>query len=435
MSVLLFKTLNKHSQTTSVVVERLVKIAFFVALAVPAILLTGAVGLKPTDYQQELTKIEEIGSDHANQLDWPLNDPKVLFKDAYYYFLKSSLTGSRRDMEKSGAAFDKALAALPLSADLYLLHTAFNLKLHRLEAAKTDLEKLGFMNEDPKVQVLKTDIAVQEGNYRDAVTSYQQIIEKNRNWDNLSRLAYLRGKLGDFDSADRLYQEAEEEISAKEMRSYAWVELQRGYLALSRGQYQAAIDHYQRADQAYSGYWLTKEYMAEWLGTQRNFNAAIALYKQIIACAQRPELYHALGDLYLYMGKPELARPWHDKALAVYLDSAQHGEVQYYHHLASFYADARLDGAQAVKWARRDIQLRQNVTTRDALAWALFRDGQYLAAADEMKKALSGNWQDAHLFFHAAMIYLAAGLTEEGRGYLQKAGKINPYYDAFHVHR
>ncbi|MGR8999761.1 MAG: tetratricopeptide repeat protein, partial [Gammaproteobacteria bacterium] len=279
------------------------------------------------------------------------------------------------------------------------------------------------------------DIAVQEGNYRDAVTSYQQIIEKNRNWDNLSRLAYLRAKLGDFDSADRLYQEAEEEISAKEMRSYAWVELQRGYLALSRGQYQAAMDHYQRADQTYSGYWLTKEYMAEWLGAQRNFNAAIILYKQIIACAQHPQLYHALGDLYLYMGKPELARPWHDKALAVYLDSAQHGEVQYYHHLASFYADARLDGAQAVKWARRDIQLRQNVTTRDALAWALFRDGQYLAAVDEMKKALSGNWQDAHLFFHAGMIHLAAGLTEEGKGYLQKAGKINPYYDAFHVHR
>jgi tetratricopeptide (TPR) repeat protein len=139
--------------------------------------------------------------------------------------------------------------------------------------------------------------------------------------------------------------------------------------------------------------------------------------------------------LYLYRGKPELAQPWHDKALAIYLDSVQRGEVQYYHHLASFYADARMDGAQAVKWARKDMQLRQNATTRDALAWALFRDGQYPAAVDEMNKALSDNWQDAHLFFHAAMIYLAAGLTEEGKGYLQKAGNLNPYFDAFHVHR
>ena len=412
--------------------KRILKITFCFAIASLAILLIKVI---PTDYQQELAKIEYTASHEPKHSGSSLNDPKVLFKKVYFYFLKSSLTGNRQDMEKGETAFDNALSDLPLSADFYLLHTAFNLKLHRLEAAKSDLEKLSFMDEDPKVQVLKADIAVQEGNYKAAATSYQNIIEKNRNWDNLSRLAYLRAKFGDFESADQLYQEAEEEISAKEMRSFAWVELQRGYLALSRGQYEAAWDHYQRADQAYSGYWLTKEFMAEWLGTQRNFDAAIVLYKQVIACTQRPELYHALGDLYLFMGKPELAKPWHDKALAVYLDSARRGEVQYYHHLASFYADARLDGAEAVKWAQKDIQLRKNVTTRDAFAWALFRDGQYQAAVDEMKKALSGNWQDAHLFFHAAMIYLAAGMTEEGKGFLQKAFNINPHYDAFHVHR
>ena len=430
-----FKNLDKQSNTRSVVFKRIVKIILCFAIAALAIPLAGLVGVIPTDYQKELAKIDHPSASAAIQPEPSLSGPKALFNKAYYFFLKSSLTGSMQDMEKGEAAFNKALAELPFSADLYLLHTAFNLKSHRLEAAKTDLEKLSFMVEDPKVQVLKADIAVQEGNYKEAATSYQNIIEKNRNWDNLSRLAYLRAKFGDFERADHLYLEAEEEISAKEMRSYAWVELQRGYLDLSRGQNEAAWDHYQRADQAYSGYWLTKEYMAEWLGAQRNYDAAIVLYKQIIACARRPELYHALGDLYLFMGKPELAKPWHDKALAVYLDSARRGEVQYYHHLASFYADARLDGAEAVKWARKDIQLRQNVTTRDALAWALFRDGQYPAAVDEMKKALAVNWQDAHLFFHAAMIHLAAGLTEEGKVYFQKAADINPYYNAFHVHR
>jgi len=33
------------------------------------------------------------------------------------------------------------------------------------------------------------------------------------------------------------------------------------------------------------------------------------------------------------------------------------------------------------------------------------------------------------------MIYFAAGLTDNGKGYLQKAAAINPHYDAFHVHR
>ena len=424
-----FKPLNKPPRARPAVFGRLVKIAVFIGIAVPAFLLTGLSGLKSTDYQQELAKLEETA------VTRPPGDPKALFKNAYYYFQKASLTGSLRDMEQGAAAFDLALARLPLSADLYLLHTAFNLKLHRLEAAKTDLEKLAYMSGDPKVQVLQADIAVQEGDYKNAAASYLQVIEENRLWDNLARLAYLQAKSGDFDDADRLYQEAEEELSAKDMRSYAWVELQRGYLAFSRGRNQAAWAHYQRADLAYTGYWLTQEYRAEWLGAQRNYDAAVVLYKQMIACNRRPELYHALGDLYLYMGKPELARPWHDQALAAYLTSVRRGEVQYYHHLASFYADARMDGAQAVQWARKDLQLRKNVTTRDALAWALFRDGQYPAAVDEINRALSDNWQDAHLFFHAAMIYLAAGLTEKGKDYLQKAGNLNPYYDAFHVHR
>jgi tetratricopeptide (TPR) repeat protein len=426
-----FLTLNKQLTARFVVYARSVKIIFCLAVAALAIPLTGLTGVISTDYQQELATIES----ELNKPSLSFSDPGTLFQKAYYYFLKSSLTGSRRDSVQAETAFDKALANLPVSSDLYLLHAAFNLKQHRLEAAKTDMEKLSFIGEVPKVQVLMTDIAVQEGNYRAAETSYQNIVEKNRNWDNLSRLAYLRAKFGDFESADRLYLKAEEEISAKEMRSFAWVELQRGYLDLSRGRHQAAWDHYQQADHAYSGYWLVKDYMAEWLGAQRNFDAAIALYQKIIICAPRPELYHALGDLYLFIGKPELAQPWHDKALAVYLDAARRGEVQYYHHLTSFYADARLDGANALKWARKDIQLRQNATTRDALAWALFRVGQYAAALEEMQKALSANWQDAHLFFHAAMIYFAAGLTDEGKDYLQKAARINPHYDAFHVHR
>ena len=63
------------------------------------------------------------------------------------------------------------------------------------------------------------------------------------------------------------------------------------------------------------------------------------------------------------------------------------------------------------------------------------RNGQYSAALAEMKKALSANWQDAHLFFHAAMIHFAAGLVDESKDYLQIAAEINPHYDAFHVHR
>jgi tetratricopeptide (TPR) repeat protein len=135
------------------------------------------------------------------------------------------------------------------------------------------------------------------------------------------------------------------------------------------------------------------------------------------------------------MGKPDQAKRWHDKALAGYLDSAARGEVNYYHHLAGFYADARGDGAEAVRWAEKDLALRPNFATQDALAWALYRAGRFVPALGEMTKALSSGVKDAHLFFHAAMIHLAAGKTDEGKQFLKKAGEINPGYENFHAHR
>lgn len=411
---------------------RLTKILLGMAFAGVAVLLTGLPGGVSTDYQQELARIDASISGLDDQ---SIDEPKVLLKLAYFRFLKSTLTGLERDNADSAAAFDRVIRTQATHPDFYLLLASFDLKQHRIIAAKSDLEKAAVIEDDPKFQVLQADIEAQEGRYRSAEAAFRQLIERKREWDTLARLAYLRWKRGDIEDADRLYAEAEDLISAKDMRAYAWVELQRGLMALSRGRSAAAWAHYQRADRAYSGYWLTKDYMAEWFGAQRNFAAAIALYQKLVVCAPKPEFYQALGDLYVYMGKPDLARPWHDKALAAYLASARRSEVKYYHHLATFYADARLDSAEAVKWAKQDSLLRRNVMTLDALAWALYRNGQFAEALAECKRALAGEWQDAHLYFHAAMIHLAAGQIEEGKSYLQKAAELNPHYGSFHVHR
>jgi len=414
------------------VFKRLSKILAGLAFAALALLLTGLPPVEvSTAYQQELAGIEAS----ISALPEPSGSDKELMQRAYFAFLKGTVTGLERDSAKAAAAFDRAERDVGGNPDFYLLRASFELNQHRLAAAKADLAQAAVLEDDPKYRVLQADIAVQEGRYPRAEAAYRQVSERKREWDTLARLAYLRWKNGDIEDADRWYVEAEELISAKDMRAYAWVELQRGLMALSRGRNDAAWAHYQRADRAYSGYWLVKDYLAEWFAAQRNFDAAIALYRKLVVCAPRPEFYQALGDLYAYIGKPELARPWHDKALAAYLASAGRSEVKYYHHLATFYADARMDGAEAVKWAQQDSQLRGNAMTWDALAWALYRNGQYAEALVESKKALAAGWQDAHLYFHAAMIHLAAGQIPDGKAYLQKAAAINPRYDSFHVHR
>ena len=149
----------------------------------------------------------------------------------------------------------------------------------------------------------------------------------------------------------------------------------------------------------------------------------------------RPEFQQALGELYELLGRADRAQAWNERALAAYLESAQRGGVHYYHHLVDFYSDVLEDGAEAVKWARKDIELRRNFSTLAALAWALYRAGEFAEALETMNQALASGAADAHLFFQAALIQRSAGGNGNSQRYLERAAEINPQYRSFHVHR
>jgi tetratricopeptide (TPR) repeat protein len=422
---------------------RLVKPIFIavtaIGLSFPLVSMIDRKSDAPTDYEIELGRIKkDISEIKDGAKDGALSAPIDIEKATRYVhrvYQRALLTGSYADLNAAQAAIDRAIREIGPLANLYLLQANLDFRLHRVEKSKRNIAALSRFAGNAQIVAMKAGIAFQVGEYETAKSGYRKAIEKNPTWDNLARLAYWESKFGDPELADGLYRQAEEEISAKEMRSYAWVELERGLLDFNRGRYEKAMAHYRKADKAYSGYWMVEERMAELLGAERKFDAAAALYRKVIAKAPRPEFHQALGDLYRFMGKENEAKPWHDLALAAYLESAGRGEVHYYHHLAGFYADVRQDGAEAVKWARKDTELRPNFMTQDGLAWALYRNGQFSAALDAMEKTLSSGVKDSHLFFHAAMIHLAAGRTGEGKRFLQTVAEINPGYENFHVHR
>jgi tetratricopeptide (TPR) repeat protein len=389
---------------------------------------------RPTDYEIELEWIDrDISELEDSALAIPINIGKAT-KFAYRLYQRTSLTGNLAEFEAVETAIDEAIRQIGPWADLCLLKANLDFKLHRLVDVRHDLEMAPGLADAPQARALKADLDLQEGRYEDARKGYEGVIKDDRTWDNLVRLAYLNAKMGDVENAEQLYIEAEDEITAKEMRSYAWVELQRGLLDLTHGRYEGTWAHYERANEAYSGYWLVDEHVAGLLRAQGKLDAAAVLYEKVVARVPRPDLQQALGDLYVSMRKSDQAWPWHQKALAAYLESVQHGDVHYLHHLSGFYADVREEGAEAVRWAHADLELRQNFSTQAALAWALYHDGRFAEALDVMHQALSSGVRDAKLFFQAAKIHLAAGRIDEGAQLLREAAKINPHYQDVHVH-
>jgi predicted TPR repeat methyltransferase len=62
------------------------------------------------------------------------------------------------------------------------------------------------------------------------------------------------------------------------------------------------------------------------------------------------------------------------------------------------------DIARAVRLARAELEARADVFTHDALAWALAKEGDMIAAAEQMRAALAEGTKEARLFFHAGEI-------------------------------
>jgi len=406
------------------------------ALAVAGWMLAAWAGLalalfgafETTDYRRDWSKLTDLAAGTSGES--PVNQAMLA---AQRYWL-SATPGDRATVEQRLTA---ARRAAPDSPALRMLEARWAAHHHKPAEAAVHLAELAAQanwDDAPSRLGLAIDIALQQGRIEDAQKLLTESARQT-DWALLAQYALLMDKTGQTEQADRAYQDASDLLSSKAMRDFAWLELQRGYLALSHGDAGAAETHYRLALRAYSGYWLAADYWGEWLAAQRRYAEAVAVYRQLALCTRKPEFYQSLGDLYQFLGQAEPAKYWHDKALDFYLDATRNGQTQYYHHLAALYADAYLDGTNASAWARLDLEQRPNAMSHDALAWALFRDGQIQAAVAHARAALSYRWEDAHLYGHAGMILLAAGFDAEGRAALERARQINPHYDDFHAHR
>jgi tetratricopeptide (TPR) repeat protein len=105
-------------------------------------------------------------------------------------------------------------------------------------------------------------------------------------------------------------------------------------------------------------------------------------------------------------------------------------QVLHNRDLALFYADHDIKLDESLALAHKEFEVRHDIYTWDALAWALYKNGKYQEASDAINNALRPGTRDALLFFHAGMIASGLGQTTQAKTRLQEALGINPQ---FHV--
>lgn len=176
----------------------------------------------------------------------------------YRAYELASLRGDLPAIERADALVDDLLRRVGPWPDLCVLKATIDVKLHRVSEVRGQLDLVVGLAETAAGRSLLADVAIQEGRFGDA----RALLAEPAAWDDLARLAEIARQLGSYDEADRLYARAEDELTAKQMRSLAWLEVQRGALDADHGRYDDARAHYELAERAYSGYPLVAEHVA-----------------------------------------------------------------------------------------------------------------------------------------------------------------------------
>jgi len=244
-----------------------------------------------------------------------------------------------------------------------------------------------------------------------------------------SRLSYLKFIAGDTTGAISLMKTAVTEGIEAQLPSenLAWLYYELGEYFSQAGDLASADSAYIAALNTHPGDYRSLAALARLRANNGRYAEAIALYQRAIAVVPMPIFIAELGDLYAKTGNE--AESQKQYALVEYIGLLGHiNQVLHNRDLALFYADHDRKLAEALDLAQKELEVRHDVYTWDALAWALYKNGKLTEAAKASKTALQFGTRDSLLLFHAGMIAEAVGQRELARSELKEALRINPHF-------
>lgn len=352
---------------------------------------------------------------------------------------QASEQGKAQALEESEQALRRALTKAPDNDSAQLALAQSLSGQHRFYEAETLVDMLLANDKDSSAKkLLKFDILFETGRYEESENLLSDL-EKILGLESalLYRRARLAEVVGKNEKALELLAQASDlaEQRGESTNLRAWYLLRLGERHLKNGRLKEAGKLFLEANSLSKTKGVGKDHLAELKALEGNYAEASRLLAQAAEATGRPELIQAQGDVALLEKRYADAQSFFDRAETIYLAANERGAKYYYHHLASFYSDSKNNPEKALHFSRIDFELRHSISAYESMAWALFHAGQFSEAKENIDQALKWGTRDSHLFYHASMIYGAAGRLKESRQFLRQAQEISPYYNAFHLHR
>ncbi len=244
-----------------------------------------------------------------------------------------------------------------------------------------------------------------------------------------SRTAYLHFVAGDTAEAIHLMKVAVTEGVEAQLpqENLAWLYFELGEFLTQAGDTLSANAAYVAALQTHSGDYRALAGLAKLRANNGRYAEAIVLYNKAIAVVPMPIFVGELGDLYAKIGDQAEARQQYK--LVEYIGLlGKINQVLHNRDLALFYADHDIKLPESLILAQKEFEVRHDIYTWDALAWALYKNGRFAEANKASENALQHGTRDSLLLFHAGMIADKLGDSDQARKDLTEALAINPHF-------
>lgn len=284
------------------------------------------------------------------------------------------------------------------------------------------------------------DAAVENGDYEEALDSYQKMLDLRPDISSYSRGAYLIYQLGDARKGMWLMDKAIK-AGAPFAENTAWCKAQLAVMLINEGIPQQADQMLTLALKQTPDNPHILAAMGQAKSAQRKYSDAIEFYKKAVAIAPQHNSLAALEELYRVTGKPDEAAKIAQEIEEVY----QTRQAEHVHGgdrlLAQYYADRDMNLPEALKLAQGEYDNHKSLPTMDTLAWCLYKNGKLDEAEQMMQKVIEygvldpltqqvvkHRVLDPQMMFHAGMIAAKRGDRADAQRYLYNVLSRSPNF-------
>lgn len=325
-------------------------------------------------------------------------------------------------------ALDRSLQVAPDNPDALKLRTKLLLTFHRFEEALESARRAQSINlRDHDNYGALTDALEELGDYPAAVEAAQRMVDLRPDTSSYARVSYLRWLHGDAAGAIDAMRLAAQSASPSDPERIAWCYVQLGDALLNSAKRDEAEREFDHALYVFPDYGAALAGKARARAAAGDYEGALAIYAREYERGPSADVALALGDLHAKLGHADEAEKFYKTFES--LERANAAAENDWHHFVNFWTDHDRNLDEALALARKERERRKDIYTCDALAWALYKKGQFAEAKAAMDEALRLNTRDPRLLYHAGMIAKALGDRPAAANYLKAALELNPAFD------